>query len=61
VFGLAADDLLKERVGDVPVAVDELADELTWVVLAPEGQRRQVQSSRPPLRHVDQFRQVTLA
>lgn len=60
-LGLATDDLLKEIVGDVPVAVGELADELTWVVLAPEGQCRQVQSGRPPLRSVDQFRQVTLA
>ena len=61
VVGLAADDLLKEIVGDVPVAAGELADGLAWVALASEGQRRQVQSGRPPLRRVDQFRQVTLA
>ena len=61
VVGLAADDLLKEIAGDVPVAAGELADGLAWVALASEGQRSQVQSGRPALRHVDQFRQVTLA
>jgi hypothetical protein len=61
VVGLAADDLLKEIAGDIPVAAGELADGLAWVALASEGQRSQVQSGRPALRHVDQFRQVTLA
>ncbi|MGH3232412.1 MAG: hypothetical protein ACRDOH_03980 [Streptosporangiaceae bacterium] len=51
---LAAEHLLGQEVGDKPVVAAELADESARRGVAAKGERREVQTGRPPLGPLDQ-------